>query len=171
MKLGMASGKRTEAARVIGWWVLVAAMLPCCAKGGEHTFVTWDTLEPDKVIAAWLIKTHVDTNAVFQFVSTGTPIEKGVPFDIPGSSYARDHRHSASEQVLRIHAIRDPKAAALGRLARKLELGRWHAVFTDPEKPLADALLNGSALHGPATPQRLSALFAQISAWRPPAYP
>lgn len=123
---------------VVGIAMLAASLLT--ARAQEPVFVTWDTVEPDKCIAAWLIKTHVHTNAVFRFVPKGSPVTHGIPFDIPGSTYLRDARRSASEVVIDRHGITDPKAVALGRIARKFELGRWHAVFTERERPLADEL-------------------------------
>jgi len=107
----------------------------------RHIYVTWPPVEPDKCIAAWLIKTYVETNAVFKFVPGGTSVTNGIPFDIPGSKYIRNQRRSASEAVINIHDIQDPKALALGQLARKLELGFWHMTFTEKEQPLADKLL------------------------------
>lgn len=103
-------------------------------------YVTWQPLEPDRCISAWLLKTYVNSNAVFKIIEKGHDVTNGIPFDVPGSHYVRDARRSGSEAIIALHDIRDPKALALGRLARKLELGAWHATFTDNELPLVQDL-------------------------------
>ena len=133
---------------------------------GEHTYVTWDTIEPDKCIAAWLIKTHVATNAVFTFLPKGTKITGGIPFDVPGSKIVRDARRSASEVLIDRHKIKDAKARSLGALARKMELGFWHASYTRREQPLAEKLRQ--LAKDPREPHAvLMDAFAALSAWKP----
>ena len=111
-----------------------------CPAADESVYVSWPPVEPDTCIAAWLIKSFVDTNAVFRFVPKGNPVENGIPFDIPGSRYVRDHKRSASEAVLELHHIDDHKARAAAALARKLELAFWNAAFTEEERPLVSRL-------------------------------
>ena len=120
--------------------VLTLLLCPAISRGADHNYVTWDRIEPDNCIAAWLIKSYVDTNAVFCFVPKGTAITNGIAFDVPGAKYARDQRRSTSEAVIEIHQIKNAKAIALGVLARKLELGLWHATFSAKEEPLAHQL-------------------------------
>lgn len=136
------------------------------ALAGNETYVTWSTIEPDKCIAAWLIKTHVNTNAIFAFVPKGAAITGGIPFDAPGSKYVRDHKRSASEVVIAIHRIREPKPLALGRLARKLEIGLWHASFTDKEAPLAEKLMRLSNDRRPPLAV-LKEAFKVLADWQP----
>lgn len=136
------------------------------AQGAGGRYVTWDTVEPDKCIAAWLIRAHVDPSAEFVFVASGAPVGNGIRFDIPGSRYARDHRRCASEAVIEIHGIRDAKAVALGRLARKMEMGMWCAAFTEKEAPLAEKLTVLWESKAPCE-QRLAESFASLDAWEP----
>jgi len=111
------------------------------AVNSTHRYITHPPIEPDKCISAWLIKRHVDLEAVFDFIARGVRATNGIPFDIPGSSYLRNHKMCASETVVQRHRITNPKALALASLARKLEIGFWCAQFDETEKPLADALL------------------------------
>ena len=136
------------------------------AQAGAPTYVTWETIEPDKCIAAWLIRTHVATNAVFKFVPKGTPITNGIPFDVPGSTLVRDARRSASEVVIDRHKIKDAKALSLGRLARKMELGFWHASYTQREQPLAEKLRQFAKDPRESHVVCMDA-FAALSAWKP----
>lgn len=134
-------------------------------ESSNHIFVSWTPLEPDMCIAAWLYKNHVDPAAEFRFVPRGAVITNGIPFDVPGSRYVRDHKRSASEWVIENHRLADPKAAALGALARKLELGFWNAVYSDAEQPLIDSLK--SILGSPASPNAaLEQSFTLLDAWK-----
>ena len=106
----------------------------------SDVYVSWPPIEPDKCIAAWLLKTYVNTNAQFMFDEKGSTTTEGILFDIPGSKYIRGAKKCASEAVIEIHEIKEPKAIALAELARKLELGFWHATYTSSEKALAGKL-------------------------------
>ena len=101
-------------------------------------YTTWPPIEPDKAIAAWIIKKHVDPAARFVFVERGTAISQGIPFDVPGSKYIRDQRRCASEAIIQSFQVQDEKASQLASLARRIEIAFWAANFTAEE----DALIN-----------------------------
>ena len=129
-------------------------------------YVTWPPLEPDKCVAAWLLKVHVDRDAKFVFLMKGTPVSNGIAFDVPGSKYIRNHRHSTSEVVIHLHDIKDTKAVTLGQLARRIELGFWHATFTDNEQPLVSKLSEIKATRTNHA-EALVKAFAALDAWEP----
>ena len=75
-------------------WVSVLLIGLACRGYGEtnNLYVTCAPIEPDKCISAWLLKTHVNTNAMFLFFKKGEPPPAGTLFDVPGSPYLRDHK-------------------------------------------------------------------------------
>ncbi|MBU0677022.1 MAG: chromate resistance protein [Verrucomicrobia bacterium] len=103
-------------------------------------YVTWPPVEPDKCVAAWIIKSYVQTNASFHFIERGTTVTNGIVFDVPGSDYIRDHRLCASEKVVTKHGIKNSQALAAADLARRIEIGFWHAEFTEKERVVVDEL-------------------------------
>ncbi len=102
----------------------------------ETLYVTWPPIEPDKAIAAWLIKTFVSPGARFVFVERGTAVTEGIPFDIPGSKFIRDQRRCTSEAIIGSFNIQDEKATRLAALARQIEIAYWAASFTEAENSL-----------------------------------
>ena len=142
---------------------LVFLSLRC--HGDDNLYVSWQPLEPDKCIAAWLIKTYVNTNAQFDFLERGAEITNGVPFDVPGSRYVRSHRRSASEAVTDIHRINDPRAFALADIARRLDIGFWHSTFSVEEKALANKLIHLSTSPTSSARSLLDEVLAILDQW------
>ena len=91
----------------------------------EHIYVSWDTMEFDKCVAAWLIIRFIDKNAKFRFVPRDTEITEGVPFDIPGADWSRKHRKCTSQCIL--ESIDKPDAAIekIVSIASRTELNFW----------------------------------------------
>lgn len=108
-------------------------------------YVTWPPIEPDKAIAAWLIKTFVNPDARFVFVERGISVSEGIPFDIPGSAYIRDQRRCTSEAIIQSFNIQDEKAGQLASLARRIEFAYWATSFTEEETYLINRIGNISS--------------------------
>lgn len=91
----------------------------------EHVYVSWDTMEFDKCVAAWLIVRFIDKDARFCFVPKDTQIKEGIPFDIPGADWSRKHRKCTSQGVL--ESIDNPDSAIkkIVSIAGKTELNFW----------------------------------------------
>lgn len=122
------------AAWAVWAWMSIFALPSLFAEDSPKSpYITWPPIEPDKTIAAWLIKMHVDTDARFVFAERGTTVSNGIPFDVPGSQYARDHRRCTSEAVIQLHDIQDEHALKLADLARRIEMAYWAAEFTTEE--------------------------------------
>ena len=122
---------------------VLAVLIPRITMGNEQEakhFVSWPPLEPDKCIAAWLMKTYVNTNTSFSFLPKGTTPTNGIPFDIPGSNWSRDHRYCVSEKVMQKSKVTPPEALALIELSRKAEMGFWAASFSQRETELIEQL-------------------------------
>lgn len=158
---------RKPVGRMVMLLTLVSSLLLGECLSDDDLYVTWPPLEPDKAIAAWLLRQYINTNAVFQFLEKGAAISSGISFDIPGSAYIRDHRMCTSEKVLAVHGIEDPIAHKLGILARKIEITQWYASYTDEEQALVDRLVHLSTMDSALLTNNLSACFTAIEAWSP----
>jgi len=149
-------------------FAIIVLLMNNIAQGrtNEHIYVTWPPVEPDKAIAIWLMNAHVDQNAHIVFIAKGNEVSTGIPFDIPGSDYIRNHKQSCSEVLIARHNIKDTKATALGKIARKLELAAWYATFTPHEQILADQLEH--CKQQSATPDKaLNEALQYIDKWQP----
>ena len=91
----------------------------------EHLYVTWDSMEYDKCVSAWLIVRFIDANAQFTFVSQGTEVVKGIPFDIPGAEWSRKNRKCTSQCILESIKNPDPAISKIVSMAGEVELNFW----------------------------------------------
>lgn len=91
----------------------------------EHIYVSWDTIEFDKCVAAWLIVRFIDEDAQFRFVPKNTQIVEGIPFDIPGVDWSRKHRKCTSQCVLESIDNPDPAVRRIVSIASRTELNFW----------------------------------------------
>jgi hypothetical protein len=87
--------------------------------------VTWDTMEFDKCVSAWLIVRFIDANAQFAFVPQGTEVVTGMPFDIPGAEWSRKHRKCTSQCILESINNPDPAIGKIVSIASETELNFW----------------------------------------------
>ncbi len=107
--------------------------------GGEHVYATWETMEFDKCVAAWLILKYIDEEARFVFHAQGSEIEEGVVFDVPGAAWSRKHRKCASDCLMDEIATVDAAAARIVEIAHHIELNAWHLDdFPEAKRRLAD---------------------------------
>ncbi|MHC4123765.1 MAG: chromate resistance protein ChrB domain-containing protein [Planctomycetota bacterium] len=91
----------------------------------KHIYTTWDTMEYDKCVSAWLIVKFLDKNAKFVFYPQGTEITEGVVFDVPGAKWSRKHRKCTSQCILETIKNPDPAMERIVDMAGKIELNRW----------------------------------------------
>jgi hypothetical protein len=88
-------------------------------------YVTWDTLETDKLASIWLVKRFIDPAARFEFVPKGTLITNGIPFDTPESEFRRYHAISCFQSVLRHHSISNAALVRVGEITHDIEINFW----------------------------------------------
>ena len=90
-----------------------------------HIYVTWDTMEFDKCVSAWLIVRFIDKDAQFKFIPAGTQPKEGIPFDIPGAAWSRQHRKCTSQCILESINNTDTAIEAMVSIAGNVELNFW----------------------------------------------
>ena len=93
---------------------------------GKHLYTTWNALEPDRVVALWVLKRFVDPAAEFHFIEPFSKSRFGVPFDIPESEFRRTGGRSTTEILLQKNGLdRDPRLELLGRVTHLYEISPW----------------------------------------------
>ncbi len=91
----------------------------------EHVYASWDTMEFDKCVAAWLIVRYIDPEAEFVLHPQNTVIDEGVVFDVPGAVWSRQHRKCTSDCILETLKIDDPIVEEIVNIAHNVELNFW----------------------------------------------
>jgi len=91
----------------------------------QHLYVSWDTMEFDKCVSAWLIVRFIDKDAKFVFYPQGTEITEGTVFDVPGAQWSRKHRKCTSQCILEEIDVNDPAVRQIIDIAGKVELNFW----------------------------------------------
>jgi len=91
----------------------------------EHIYATWDTMEFDKCVAAWLILRFIDNDAKFIFYPQGTEIKQGILFDVPGADWSRKHLQCTSQCILASMQNSDSAIEEIVSIASKTELNFW----------------------------------------------
>lgn len=132
----------TQTALLTGilYWGGFLSLLRAGEAPGGTPYVTWPPIEPDKAIAAWLIKEYVNPQAQFVFLERGTAVSNGISFDIPGSEFARDPRRCTSESIIQAYGITNGMAVELAGLARRFEIAYWCASFSENENALINEI-------------------------------
>lgn len=95
------------------------------AKPLDHIYASWDTMEFDKCVAAWLIIRFIDKNARFVFYTQGSEMNQGIPFDVPGAAWSRKHLKCTSQSILESLDKPDPAIKKIVSIASKTELNFW----------------------------------------------
>lgn len=90
-----------------------------------QTYVTRESLEPDKLASIWLIKRHVNKDARFVLVADGVPLTNGIPFDTPEAEFRRYANLSCFESILKKHQISDPAIRHIGEIIHDIEINYW----------------------------------------------
>ncbi len=88
-------------------------------------YASWDTMEFDKCVSAWLIVRFIDHHARFVLHPQGTEITDGTIFDVPGAQWSRKHRQCTSDCVWNSLNLEDPVAETIVAMAHNVELNRW----------------------------------------------
>src|SRR5882724_7225351 len=101
---------------------------------GKHLYTTWDTMEPDRLAAMWIMQRFVDPQARFYFVrpfspETGMYVMKGrvspfgTLFDVPEAEIRRTGMLAATEVLVEKYGLgKDPRLAVMARLGHAAEI-------------------------------------------------
>ncbi len=95
------------------------------------TFVTWESLEPDKWASIWLIKRYINPDSTIEVRQTGAPLADGIAFGVPDSKYMRSGSGSTFESLLDGFAVDNKGLAKMGEIITAIETTAW-ATANDP---------------------------------------
>lgn len=99
----------------------------------------------DRSASAWLIRTYIDHDAEFEFVSDPSEVsEDAVPFDMRGVEFGHHGEDCTFETLLRRHDLADPVLWRIAAIVHEADLedDRYDA----PEAPGLDAALRGLSM-------------------------
>ncbi len=104
---------------------------------GEHLYVTWNVLEPDRIAVLWLARRHLDPAARFHFIEPFSGFDFGRAIDIPEAETRRSGTRSATEVLLaELDLLGDEKLRLLAETTHLYEIAPWRL----PSNPAALAL-------------------------------
>lgn len=99
-------------------------------------------MEADKAASIWLIKRHLDPEAVFRFFPRGKRIEEGMTFEVPFAVLGRGRNLSLFETLL--GRIEEPERVLLeiARIVHDVEINVWGHKVT-PEASGLEVVVRG----------------------------
>lgn len=110
---------------VVVKWFGVLMIMSSLLFSQEHHYKAYAPWETDSVFVAWLIKRHVDKDAIFSTVKKPEPIEKAFAINTSYSDMRRSARFTAFEAAVRIHGVQDACVDKLRPIIRVLEMTPW----------------------------------------------
>jgi hypothetical protein len=77
----------------------------------------------DRCASIWLIKTMIDPDAVFDFISRDSPIPEGaIPFTLPEAEIQPTRTATTFDALIAKHRIEDPIIARIADILRDFEI-------------------------------------------------
>ena len=107
-------------------------------------WVTRHNPHVDRCASIWLIKTFIDRDAVFEFISREEPVPEGaLPFTLPGAELSPKNGRTTFDALVEKYEIRDPTVAQIQRIIRDAEQAEETGVYRLPESAGVFAILRG----------------------------
>jgi hypothetical protein len=99
----------------------------------------------DRAACAWLIRRHVDPDAVFVFVTDPADVpDDATPFDMRGVELGHHGRDCTFETILRRHDLTDPVLWRIAAIVHEADLDDER--YDAPEAPGLDVVLRGLSM-------------------------
>lgn len=92
---------------------------------GPHLYVTWNTPEPDRITATWMLLRFVDPEAKFHFVEPFDHFRFGKQFDTPEAEIRRTGSKSAARVFADLYGLRSPGIDFLTGASDLAEVSPW----------------------------------------------
>ena len=98
----------------------------------------------DRCASIWLVKSFIDGDAVFEFISRKEPIPEGaVPFTLPGAELSPKEGRTTFDALVEKYEIKDPTVAQIQGIIRDAEQAEETGVYRLPESVGVFAVLRG----------------------------
>ena len=105
-------------------------------------WVTRAAMHVDRTACAWLIRTYIDPDAEFVFVTDVDRLPDGAtPFDIAGQAFSHHDGDCTFEVLLRHYGLTDPALTDLGRIVHEADIEDER--YDAPEAAGLDAIIRG----------------------------
>ena len=77
----------------------------------------------DRCASIWLIRTIIDPEAVFDFITRETPVPEGtIPFTLPGAELGPTERATTFDALMQKYQVEDPIVARIADIIRDFEI-------------------------------------------------
>ncbi len=77
----------------------------------------------DRCASIWLIKTRIDPEAVFTFISREDPVPEGaIPFTLPGAEIQPSETATTFDALVAKHGVEDPAIDRIADILRDFEI-------------------------------------------------
>jgi len=107
-------------------------------------WVTRHNPHVDRCASIWLIKTFIDKNAVFEFMSREDPIPAGAtPFTLPGAEISPKNGHTTFDALVEKYKVKDHVVAEIQKIIRDVEQAEETGVYRLPQSAGVFAILRG----------------------------
>ncbi len=107
-------------------------------------WVTRHNPHVDRCASIWLIKTFIDRDAIFEFISEKELIPKGaIPFTLPGAEIRPRNGRTTFDALIEKYAIKDPTVTQIQGIIRDAEQAEETGVYRLPESAGVFAILRG----------------------------
>ncbi len=107
-------------------------------------WVTRHNPHVDRCASIRLIKTFIDRDAVFEFISRDSPIPEGaIPFTLPGAEIRPKNGKTTFDALVEKYNIKDPVVAEIQKIIRDAEQAEETGVYKLPESAGIFAILRG----------------------------
>jgi len=99
----------------------------------------------DRAACAWLIRRHLDPDAVFVFLTDPAALPaEATPFDLRGVELGHHHGDCSFETILRRYELTDPVLWRIGEIIHEADLDDER--YDAPEAPGLDVALRGLSM-------------------------
>ena len=107
-------------------------------------WVTRHNPHADRCASIWLIKTFIDRDAIFEFISMEeTPPEGAIPFTLPNAEIRPKNKRTTFDALIEKYKIKDPVVAEIQKIIRDAEQAEETGVYGLPESAGVFAILRG----------------------------
>ena len=90
----------------------------------------------DRCASIWLIKSFIDRDTIFEFISREEPIPEGaVPFTLPGAELRPKEGRTTFDALVEKYEIRDPTVAQIQGIIRDAEQAKETGCTDSPSLP------------------------------------
>ncbi len=107
-------------------------------------WVTRHNPHVDRCASIWLIRTFIDREAVFEFVSNETPIQEGsIPITLLGAEIRPKNGRTTFDVLVDRYEIKDPTVARIQEIIRDAEQAETSGTYGLAESAGVFAVLRG----------------------------